>query len=456
MQKNDVIIENKMGTMSIRRLLFTISMPMIISMIVQALYNVVDSIFVARLGEEALTALSLAFPIQNLMIAAAVGTGVGFNALISKSLGEQNMEKGHKVAQHGQFLTFINALIFVAIGLGFSRFFFESQTDNELIIEYGVEYMRIITMFSVGLFFQVTFERYLQATGKTHLSMIVQIVGAGINIALDPILIFGLFGFPALEVAGAAIATVVGQSIAAIVGLILCVRCNKEVNINMKGFRINKNIISSILAIAFPVIVMQSIGSVMIYGINNIIISASVSAAAVFGIYFRLQSFIFLPIFGLNNGLVSIVAYNYGAKNKERIIRSIKLATIVSVTIMSVGSIIFILFPKQLLLLFDANPQMIEVGVVALRVLGIGFPLAGISIIVSGPFQAMGYSVASLIISIVRQLVAILPLAYLFTKLWGIDGTWLAFPISEIVALILTIVYFKRMYRKVIMPLGEE
>ncbi len=450
MEKNQPITLNKMETMPMGRLLLSISMPMIISMMVQALYNIVDSMFVARISEEALSAVSLVFPIQNLMISVAVGTAVGLNALISRYLGEKNLEKAHKVAQQGLFLTLINGVIFVLIGVFFSEIFFSMQTSNEEIIRLGKEYMSVITIASFGLFFQVTFERYLQSTGRTHLSMIVQIVGAGLNIVLDPILIFGLFGCPELGVMGAAIATVIGQTVAAIVGWILCVKKNKEISLDLKGFRPSKFIIGNIYRIGFPVIIMQSIGSVMIFGINAILIGFSVTATAVFGIYFRLQSFIFLPVFGMTNGLVSVVAYNYGARNKSRILAAIKITAIAAVAIMVVGMVVFLIFPKELLRIFDANSEMLEIGIVALRVISVGFPIAGFCISLSGAFQALGFSVYSLILSIVRQLVAILPIAFALSLIWGVDGVWLAFPASEVICLVLNIILLRRMYDKVL------
>ncbi len=451
MEEVNQIGQNKMGTMPVGRLLIAISMPMVISMLVQSLYNIVDSIFVARLGEEALTAVSLAFPIQNLMIAVASGTGVGFNALISRYLGERDPERANKVAQHGIFLTLLNGIPFILLGIFFINFFFNVQTSNAQVVDYGTDYMRIISIFSYGLFFQITFERLLQSTGKTHLSMIIQMIGAILNIILDPILIFGLLGLPAMGVAGAAIATVIGQTTAALIGLMICIKYNKELSINMRKFVPSKYIIGGIYRIGFPVIILLSIGSIMLFGINSIIIGVSISAAAVFGIFFRLQSFVFMPIFGLSNGLVSIVAYNYGARKKERILKTVKLAIIMAVSIMTFGTVVFWLFPTQLLGLFDATPEMVEIGAVALRVISLGFPIAGCCIVLSGgPFQAMGYSIYSLMTSVVRQLVVILPLAFIFVNLWGIEGVWLVFPISETVALVMTIIIYRKLYKKVI------
>ncbi len=450
MGNKEILTPNKMEAMPMGKLLFAISMPMIISMMVQALYNIVDSMFVARISEEALSAVSLVFPIQNLMISVAVGTAVGLNALISRYLGEKDPERAHKVAQQGLFLTLINGILFVLIGVFFSEIFFTMQTSNEEIIQLGKEYMSVITIGSFGLFFQVTFERYLQSTGRTHLSMIVQIVGAGLNIVLDPILIFGLLGCPELGVMGAAIATVIGQTIAALVGLLLCVKKNKEISLDLKGFRPSKFIIGNIYRIGFPVIVMQSIGSIMIFGINAILIGFSVTATAVFGIYFRLQSFIFLPVFGMTNGLVSVVAYNFGARNKERILAAIKLTATAAVIIMTVGMTVFLIFPQQLLGIFDANAEMLELGIISLRVISVGFPIAGFCISLSGAFQALGFSIYSLILSVIRQLVAILPIAYVLSLVWGVNGVWLAFPASEVICLVINIILLKRMYEKVL------
>lgn len=333
--------ENKMGTMPVPKLLFTMSIPMVISMLVQALYNVVDSVFVAKLSEDALNAVSLAFPVQNLMISVAVGTGVGINALLSKSLGEKRQERANATAMNGLFLAVISFLAFVLLGLTCSRVFFLMQTDQQTIVDYGAAYMTIVSVLSGGIFLQITFDRVLQATGRTVYTLFTQAVGAIINIILDPILIFGLFGLPRLEVAGAALATVIGQFIAAGLSLFFNLTRNHDIQFRFRGFRPDRGIIAQIYSVGIPSIVMSSIGSVMVFGMNKILISFTTTATAVFGIYFKLQSFIFMPVFGLNNGMVPIVAYNYGAGRPDRIVQTIKLSVAAAVTIMLVGLLAF-------------------------------------------------------------------------------------------------------------------
>lgn len=436
--------ENKMGVMPVPKLLITMSLPMIASMLVQALYNVVDSIFVARLNEEALTAVSLAFPVQNLMIAIAAGTGVGINALLSKSLGEKKPKEANVVARNGIFLGILSCIVMAVIGLLGSHYFFSVQTNDPSIVRYGTEYMMIITVASAGIFMQITFERLLQSTGKTFYNMITQGTGALINIILDPILIFGLFGMPRLEVAGAALATIIGQITAVSMSLYFNCRKNTELNLNMRGFRPDKRIIAEIYKIGVPSIIMQSIGSVMIFGMNRILLIFSSTAAAVFGIYFKLQSFIFMPVFGLVNGMIPIVAYNYGAQNKKRIMDTIKMSVFIAVGIMLVGLALFQLFPRQFLGFFDASEKMLAIGIPALRIISLSFVLAGYNIVVGTAFQALGNGVYSLINSIVRQLFVILPAAYFFAKFFGLDAVWWSIFIAEIVAVVLSSFLFKR------------
>ena len=439
--------ENKMGTMPIPKLLITMSLPMIISMLVQALYNVVDSMFVAQLNEDALTAVSLAFPIQNLMIAVATGTGVGINALLSKSLGERKFEQANIIAKNGILLGILSSIVFAVAGLFGSRLFFEVQTSDPEIIKYGVEYLSIITIAYMGVFLQVTFERLMQSTGKTIFNMVIQGTGAIINIILDPILIFGWFGLPRLEVVGAALATVIGQVVAAILGMILNHKYNKEINISFKGFKPCRKTIGGIYKIGVPSILMQSIGSVTTFGMNNILLMFSSTAATVFGVYFKLQSFIFMPVFGLTNGIIPIVAYNYGARNKKRIYQTLNLGITIAITIMSTGVAIFQLFPKTLLSLFDASEHMISIGVPALRAISLCFVFAGFCIVSSSVFQALGNGVYSLIMSIARQLIVILPVAYAFAKLIGLDAVWYAYPIAELVSVIMCVFMLKRILR---------
>ncbi len=445
--------ENKMGVMPIPKLLITISLPMILSMLVQAMYNIIDSIFVAKLGEDALTAVSLCFPIQNLIIAVAVGTGIGLNALISRYLGAKQGHFASLVAKNGLFLSFINFVVFALIGILGSEIFFTLQTDNQVIVDYGSRYMFIVCVLSFGVFYQITFERYNQATGQTVLNMISQGMGAIINIVLDPILIFGLFGFPRLEVAGAAVATVIGQISGALIGLYFVKKYTKEIDINMQGFRPDKKTIRSVYQIGFPAIIMQSIGSVMVLGMNAILLMFSTTAAAIFGVYFKLQSFVFMPVFGLTNGLTSIAAFNYGAKNKTRIMDSYRLCCYISFGIMLVGLVAFQLIPRQLLLLFEASDDMLLIGVNALRIISYSFILAGFSIVTSAMFQAMGDAVYSMIISFARQLVILLPVAYLLAKYCGLSQVWWAIPIAEIGCILNCIFLMKRTYKNKIMDL---
>ena len=362
------VAENKMGVMPVNKLLISMSLPMMISMLVQALYNVVDSVFVAKVNENALTAVSLAFPVQNLMIAVAVGTGVGINALLSKSLGEKNFEKVNRVANNAVFLSAVSYMVMLFIGIFGVGVFYRSQTADVQIIDYGIWYTRICCCCSFGVFLQVTMERLLQSTGRTFYTMIIQGTGAIINILLDPILIFGLFGFPRMEAAGAAAATVTGQIIAAVLAVIINQKVNKEVRLQMKGFSPDGRTIGQIYKVGFPSIIMQSIASVMTYGMNLILMAFTSTATAVFGVYFKLQSFIFMPVFGLNNGMIPIIAYNYGADNRQRVVQTIRYSIFYAVSIMAVGTLIFQMFPADLLTMFEASDTMLQIGVPALSV----------------------------------------------------------------------------------------
>ncbi len=448
------IKENKMGTMTVNKLLISMSLPMIISMLVQALYNVVDSMFVAQISENALTAVSLAFPLQSLMIAVGVGTGVGVNAVLSKSLGQKDFESANKAASNGIILSFLSYVIFALIGVFLTGVFFKSQTSNVEIINHGSQYIYICTILSVGLFGQIILERLLQSTGKTFYTMITQGIGAIINIILDPILIFGLFGVPEMGVAGAAVATVTGQIIAMFLALYFNLKKNHEIKLNKKVFKLDIKIIKRIYAVGVPSIVMQSIGSVMTFGLNKILIGFTPTATAVFGVYFKLQSFVFMPVFGLNNGMVPIVAYNYGAKNEERVTKTIKLSTIYAMGIMLVGFLIFQAFPKQLLCLFNASEDMLRIGIPALRIISINFIFAGFCVIASSVFQALENGMLSLVVSAVRQLIAILPLAFIFGQVFGVNAIWFAFPVSEIIAVILSAMFMKKVYNEAIKPIS--
>lgn len=441
-----MVKENKMGVMPIPKLLISMSLPMIISMLVQALYNIVDSMFVAQLNEAALTSVSLAFPIQNLMIAVAAGTGVGVNALLSRSLGEQKLDEANKIAVNGVFLALVSFAVFALIfGFG-SRIFFAFQTEDTQIIEYGTQYLTIVSVASMGLFLQVTYERLLQSTGKTIFNMLTQGTGAIINIILDPILIFGMFGLPAMGVAGAALATVIGQFCASILAVLFHNKYNKEIDVRARGFKPDGETIKSIYKIGAPSILMQSIGSVTTFAMNNILLMFSSTAATVFGVYFKLQSFIFMPIFGLTNGMVPIVAYNYGAKRKKRIYDTFKLSICIAVCIMVIGIVVFQLFPATLLSLFDASENMLAIGVPALKTISLSFVFAGICIISSCMFQALGNGVYSLIMSACRQLLVIIPVAYIFAKFFGLDAVWFAYPIAEIVSVLICVILLKKIF----------
>ena len=439
--------ENKMGVQPVGRLLAGMAIPMMISMLVQALYNIVDSIFVSRLSENALTAVSLAFPLQNLMIAVCAGTAVGMNALLSRSLGAKEQEKADLAANTGIFLALCSFVVFCLAGVFFSHTFFLLQTDVEEIVTAGTAYGQICLGCSIGLFCQFTFERLLQSTGRTHLAMCTQILGALINIVLDPILIFGLFGAPQLGVAGAAVATVAGQCVAAVAALIMNLKCNPEIHLSLKKIRWHGAMVKNIYRIGLPSIVMMSIGSIMVFGVNRILIAFTTTATAVFGAYFKLQSFIFMPVFGLNNGMVPIVAYNYGAKKPDRVKRTIKLAILSAIAIMAVGLAIFELFPGFLLAFFDASENMLAIGIPALRIIALAFVFAGFCIIAGSVFQAIGNPFYSLIVSVCRQLVVLLPVAWLLSQTGNLTLVWLAFPIAELMSLTLSIIFLRRTLR---------
>ena len=446
--------ENKMGTMPVKQLIIAMSLPMMISMLVQALYNVVDSIFVAQIEEDALTAVTLAFPMQNLMIAVGAGTGVGINALLSKALGEKRFDKSDAAANTGIFLSFLNFIAFLLVGFLLSEPFIRTQTADPKIIAYGTTYLRICCCMSVGVFFQITFERLLQSTGRTLYSMISQLTGAVINIIMDPIMIFGLLGCPKMGVAGAAYATVLGQVIASFLGLYMNLKVNKDITISLKEIlRPKREIVKAIYAVGVPSILMMSIGSLMTYLMNRILIVFSTTTTAVFGVYFKLQSFFFMPVFGLNNGLIPVLAYNYGARNKERISESLKFAMMLAVVIMLVGMIVFEVIPGQLLGMFNASDDMKQIGIPALRIICLSFPLAGFSIAMGSIFQAFSESIYSLIISIGRQLVVLIPIAWLLSLTGNVNLVWWAFPAAELVSLVLSVFFFKRLYFRTVKTL---
>jgi len=442
------IKENKMGYIPVNKLLFTMSVPMIISMLVQALYNIVDSAFVARISENALSAVSLAFPMQNFMIAVATGTGVGVNALLSKSLGAKKFDTANKTACVSLFLAVMNWLFFVLICLFFTKAYLRGQTNVAEIVHDGEIYLHIVLLGSLGIFLQVAVERLLQSTGRTVDAMITQCVGALVNIVLDPILIFGLFGLPKMGVAGAAFATISGQIIGCLVGIYLNIKRNHEIHIDFKNILPNKFILKNIYIVAVPSILMISIGSIMIFCMNRILDTFTPTAIAVFGVYFKLQSFIFMPVFGLTNGMIPIIAYNYGARNKLRITQTIKLSIIIAVVIMLAGFVIFQLLPHKLLSLFNASENMVAIGVPTLRIISFSFLLAGYNIITSAVFQSLGNGIYSLIASVARQLVVLMPAAYLLARLGELNNVWLAFPIAEIVAFALCTVFLTRIVKQ--------
>ena len=454
--QEEVRQENKMGVMSVPKLIITMSLPIMASMLVQALYNIVDSIFVARISENALTAVSMAFPIQNLMIAVGTGTGVGVNALLARNLGAKDYKKVNNIANHAVFLAVASYLVFLLVGLFGAEAFFRSQTDIEEIIYHGTQYLRVCCCLSIGVFLQIFFERMLQATGKTIYSMVTQGLGAIINIILDPILIFGMFGLPAMGVAGAALATVAGQIISGIVGIILNYKKNKEVQIQLRGFRPDFGVVKQIYGIGIPSIIMASIGSVMNYGMNRILLGFTSTATAVFGVYFKLQSFIFMPVFGLNNGVIPVIAYNYGAGNRERVVKAIKTSVVIALVIMTSGLIIFQTIPDVLLKMFDASETMLFIGTPALRVISLSFLFAAVGIACSSAFQALGYAVYSMLMSVARQLVVLLPVAYLLSLSGDVRLVWFAFPIAEIVSLIVCIIFMIRINKTLISKIGKN
>ena len=448
--------ENKMGTMPVNRLLITMSLPMMASMLVQALYNIVDSIFVSRINENALTAVSLAFPIQTLMVAVGVGTCVGINAVLSRALGEKNQEMVNKTAGNGIVLMAASYVVFLLLGLFATKPFYLSQTADAQILQYGYDYLSLVCCLSFGIFAQFTFERLLQSTGKTFYIMITQGIGAVINIILDPIFIFGLFGVPGMGVRGAAVATVIGQITAGLLAFLINWKKNDEIQVTRETMRPDPQIIGLIYKIGVPSIIMQAIGSVMTYGMNLILISFSSTATAVFGVYFKLQSFIFMPVFGMNNGLVPILAYNYGAGNRERFVDSLKCGIKYAVAIMFAGLVIFQSAPEFLLGLFDAPEAMLEIGVPALRTISYGFVLAGFGIVCGTAFQALGSATYSMMVSIARQLVVLLPVAYLLSLTGRVQNVWWSFPIAELVSMLITVLFLVKIYKGVIRHIGEE
>ncbi len=447
---------NKMGYMPITKLVVTMSLPMIVSMLVQALYNVVDSMFVARVSEEALTAVSLAFPAQNLMIGVATGTAVGVNALLSKSLGEKDYKKANKIASNGVLLAIFGFLIFLIFGLFGTELFFKTQTDNQSIIAQGVDYLQVCCCWSFGVFIQIIFERLMQSTGRTFYTMFTQGIGAIFNIIFDPIFIFGYFGLPAMGAKGAAVATVMGQIVAGIIAVILNQLKNSDIKLTLSNFKPDFKIIGKIYSIGVPSIIMVAVGSIMTFSINKIVIAFTETAAAVFGVYFKLQSFIFMPVFGLNNGVIPIISFNYGAKNRQRVLKTIKTAIIFAFVFMLIGFTLMQVIPETLLAIFNASEEMTKIGVTALRTISYSFLAAAFSVVIISVFQAFGKGVFSMCISIARQLVVLVPAAYLLAKTGVLDNVWLSFPIAEVMSVTVAVIFFIHLYKTVIKKLPES
>lgn len=456
METTENIKENKMGVMPVGKLLMNMSLPMMLSMFVQALYNIVDSVFVSQINESALTAVSLAFPFQTLMISVGVGTAVGINALLSMRLGQKNQEAVNKAAMNGLFLAGVNFLLFFVVCLVFVNSYLTSQTRSALVVQYGKSYLDIVMLGSAGMFFGITFDRLLQSTGKTLFTMGTQLLGAFTNIILDPLLIFGIGPFPAMGIAGAALATIAGQYAGLILSIIFNLKFNNEVHLKLKGFKPDAAVIGQIYKVGLPSIVLQAVGSATTYGMNLILGTfheIADTAIAVYGAYFKLNSFIFMPVFGLNNGTVPIIAYNYGAKNYDRIMKTIKAGLASASVIMVVGMIIFEAFPDELYSLFNASDQMKAIGSPALRIIAPSFIGAAVAISLGSVFSALGSAVYSMVVSVARQLLILLPSAYLLSLAGNIDNVWWCFIIAEVMSVGLSLFYYERIYRKKIKPL---
>ena len=448
--------ENKMGVMPVGRLLANMALPMIISMLVQALYNVVDSVYVSRVSESAVTALSLAFPIQNLQIGFAVGIGVGVNSMLSKALGERDPETANHAAGNGIFLALIAVVVFVLFGFFGSHPYFAMQSEVAETVDGGAAYIGICSVFCLGIFVEVLGERLLQSSGRTVYTMITQGVGAIVNIVLDPVFIFGYFGVPAMGIAGAAVATVSGQWVAAILAVIFNIKFNPDVKLHFKYFKLRKDVVGPVLTVGIPSVIMNSIGSVMNIGINKILQSFTQYGEVpvnVFGIYFKLQSFFFMPLFGMNNATISIVAFNYGARKPDRITKTLKIACVSALSFMLLGVAVFQLIPDVLLGIFDTSPDFLALGQRALRIISLCFPFAAVCIALGASFQALGNGIYSTIVSLFRQLLVLLPAAYLLSLTGQVNAVWWAFPIAEMVSLITTAILFLRIYRQKLRPL---
>ena len=451
--ENNPLQENKMGVMPIGKLMVNMALPMIISMLVQALYNVVDSIYVSQISESAVTALSLAFPVQNMQIGFAVGIGVGVNSLLSKSLGQKNQEQANRTAGNGIVLMGIVTVLFMLFGFFGVRPYYEMQSTVTETVEGGIAYTRICCLLTAGIFMSVLGERLLQATGRTVYTMICQSTGAIVNIILDPILIHGWFGAPAMGIAGAAVATVIAQWVSAAMTIYFNLRHNPELSFAAAYFKLDKATVGSILTVGVPSIVMNGIGSVMNFGMNQILQGFTETATSVFGIYFKLQSFFFMPLFGINNATISIIAFNYGAQKPERITKTLKLTCTVALCLMTFGLLVFQLVPELLLGLFNPSETFLTIGKAALRTISWSFPIASICIALTACFQALGNGIYSTIVSICRQMLVLLPAAYLLSLTGQVNAVWLSYPIAEVVSGTVTLILFRRIYRQKIAPL---
>lgn len=454
--QTETLKENKMGTMPVGKLLVNMALPMIISMLVQALYNIVDSVYVSQVSESAVTALGLAFPVQNMQIGFAVGIGVGVNALLSQSLGRKDQETANWAAGQGIFLMMVATAIFMLFGIFGVRPYYEMQSNVAETVEGGIAYTQICCLLTVGVFVQVLCERLLQATGRAMQTMILQGTGAIINIILDPVFIHGWWGMPKMGIAGAAVATVIGQCVGAVLGIYMNVRHNPDIYMHLKYVKPNWKIIQPILTVGIPSVIMNGIGSVMNFGMNQILQGFHETATGVFGIYFKLQSLFFMPLFGINNATISIIAFNYGARKPKRIVHTLKLATITAVCIMLVGLGIFQLFPEALLGIFNPTEDFMSIGVKALRILSLPFPVAAVCVALSASFQALGNGSYSTIVSLCRQLVVLLPVAYLLSLTGDVGNVWWSYPIAEVVSALVTALLFARLYRCKVHPLFLE
>lgn len=433
--------ENKMGIMPMTKLILTMSLPAIFSMTIMAMYNVVDSIFIGQYSQEGLNATSLAYPLQMLLIAVAVGTGVGINSLVSRRFGEKNFKEANEVATHGLLLSFFSYAIFLVLGIVISRPFMMLYTTNENIIEYGTQYLTVVLCFSLFTIIEVTIEKTLQATGNMIFPMLFQLTGAVINIIFDPLLIFGIGPFPELGVTGAAVATVFGQFCSMIFALLIIFLKSNLIKITFRKFKFSMKTVKNIYAVGFPSIIMQSIGSIMIVGLNGIL-AASEASVTVLGVYYKLQSFVFMPCFGLNQGVMPIIGYNYGARNRKRVYSALKRGIIIGVIIMTLGTLAMWIIPEQLISMFGGTEELMKIGVPAFRIISLCFIPAAAGIIFTTLFQAVGKGIRSLIMSFARQLVLILPIAFIFSRIWGIGAVWYAFPIAEIFSLTIAICFF--------------